>query len=115
MFSTNIKCKFWPVVLFTSSRDRKVKMWRIDTNEGHSKTYSIDLEQTIEGHVHSVWAVDCSLEYLVAGSADKTIRVWRNTITSDTLSKYFIIVVKMAICAIFLIICTDLKHCLKFL
>ena len=75
-------------------------MWRMDTTEGHSKTYVIDLEQTIEGHVHSVWAVDCSLEYLVAGSADKTIRVWRNIITPDNLSKYFIIVVKVAICAI---------------
>ena len=67
-------------------------MWRIDTTEGHSKTHRIDLEQTIEGHVHSVWAVDCSLEYLVTGSADKTIRVWKNTIKPDNLGKYFILV-----------------------
>ena len=98
MSSSHKKRKFWPVVLFTSSRDRKVKMWRIDTTDGHSKTYSIDLEQTIEGHVHSVWAVDCSLEYLVAGSADKTIRVWKNIITPDNLGKHFILVVKIIIC-----------------
>ena len=65
-------------------------MWRIEETEGASKNYIIDLEQTIEGHVHSVWAVDCSLEYLVAGSADKTIRVWKNIITPDNSSKYFI-------------------------
>ena len=98
MYSTNNKDKFWPVVLFTSSRDRKVKMWRMDTTEGHSKTYVIDLEQTIEGHVHSVWAVDCSLEYLVAGSADKTIRVWKNIITPDDLGKLFILLMKIIIC-----------------
>ena len=73
-------------------------MWRIDESEDHSKTYSIDLEQTIEGHVHSVWAVDCSLEYLVAGSADKTIRVWKNTIKPDKFGKHFIRVVKIFIC-----------------
>ena len=97
MSSANKKCKFWPVVLFTSSRDRKVKMWRIDETKDHSKTYSIDLQQTIEGHVHSVWAVDCSLEYLVAGSADKTIRVWRNIMTTNNLGNQFILVVKINI------------------
>ena len=72
-------------------------MWRIDETKDHSKTYSIDLQQTIEGHVHSVWAVDCSLEYLVAGSADKTIRVWRNIMTTNNLGNQFILVVKINI------------------
>lgn len=72
------KYKSWSILLFTSSRDRRVKMWNLQYDENRPKSYIINLEQTIEGHVHSVWDVDCTLEYLVAGSADKTIRVWKN-------------------------------------
>ena len=66
------------VLLFTSSRDRRVKIWRIQNKACVLKAYSMTLEQTLQGHVHSVWVIDCTLNYLVAGSADKTIRVWKN-------------------------------------
>ena len=80
------------ILLFTSSRDRRVKMWRLQYEYTPIKNFNITLEQTIEGHVHSVWDVDCTAEYLVAGSADKTIRVWRNSICTEdhsTLGKKF--------------------------
>ena len=77
------KTKSWSILLFTSSRDRRVKMWKLEFEENRSKSYIICLEQTIEGHVHSVWDIDCTLDYLVAGSADKTIRVWKNRICQD--------------------------------
>ena len=61
-----------------------MKIWNlIDVIIGNNKndTYRIwtmCLEQTIEGHVHSVWDLDCTADYLVTGSADKSIRVWKN-------------------------------------
>ena len=76
--NTQTALPVWPIFLFTSSRDRRVKMWKFKCNESQTKSYDISLVQTIEGHVHSVWDVDCTLQYLVAGSADKTIRVWEN-------------------------------------
>ena len=72
------------ILLFSSSRDRTVKMWRIQYSTKPTKTVAINLEQTIEGHVHSVWDVDCTSHYLVAGSADKSIRVWKNSIDEET-------------------------------
>ena len=74
------KGNLWSILLFTCSRDRRVKMWRLQKKEGAASQddYSITLEQTMQGHVHSVWVIDCTLDYLVAGSADKTIRVWKN-------------------------------------
>ena len=72
------------IILFSSSRDRTVKMWRLQCTNKPTKTAIISLEQTIEGHVHSVWDVDCTPYYLVAGSADKSIRVWKNSIDEET-------------------------------
>ena len=71
------------IMLFTSSRDKLVKMWRLQWEQNPIKSCNITLEQTIEGHVHSVWDVDCTMHFLVAGSADKTIRVWRNTMYQE--------------------------------
>ena len=72
-----------PILLFSSSRDRTVKMWSLNCDKTPTKNWSICLEQTIEGHVHSVWDIDCTPEYLVAGSADKSIRVWKNSLNID--------------------------------
>ena len=66
------------ILLFSSSRDRTVKMWSLNCDNNPTQTWNICLEQTIEGHVHSVWDLDCTADYLVAGSADKSIRVWKN-------------------------------------
>ena len=53
-------------------------MWSLNCDNNPTQTWNICLEQTIEGHVHSVWDLDCTADYLVAGSADKSIRVWKN-------------------------------------
>ena len=71
-------CEPKQILLFSSSRDRAVKMWSLNCDKKSTKIWNISLEQTIEGHVHSVWDLDCTADYLVAGSADKSIRVWKN-------------------------------------
>ena len=60
-----------------------MKMWKLQRSDDKYQGAMLTLEQTIGGHVHSVWDVDCTLKYLVAGSADKTIRVWVNAYYGD--------------------------------
>ena len=89
------------ILLFSSSRDRTVKMWSLNCDIKSAKSWTMNLEQTIEGHVHSVWDIDCSSHYLVAGSADKSIRVWKNSINIENeadLGKQIILCVNSLSC-----------------
>ena len=56
--------------VFSSSRDRSVKVWDLGT---------LNLLQTLVGHHgHSVWDVDIRNNFLVTASADKNLNVWKN-------------------------------------
>jgi WD40 repeat protein len=71
--------KIYEKNIFSSSRDRSVKIWSFEKNG------EIELEQILAGnHQHSVWGIDVLNNILVTSSADKSIGVWnRRSFASD--------------------------------
>lgn len=64
----------------SSSRDKSIKVWRMFPHPNHAEpesSFQVDLLHTLTGHQHSVWTIDINENFLVSGSADRTIRVWR--------------------------------------
>ncbi len=67
--------KIYKKFVFSSSRDKTVKVWDLLTMEPH---------QVLLGHhAHSVWGIDVRNDFLVTSSADKSLNVWVNDSPTD--------------------------------
>ena len=61
--------------VFSSSRDRSVKIWDL---------LSLESLQILSGtHKHSVWGIDVRNDQLITSSADKSLNVWRKDLNTN--------------------------------